>query len=216
MKTTKHFIWAMFIGLVSMMGFTSCLSDDNGNDNQNNQYRELTTLEKELAVTSAAGNYTGKFYFYNSESKADSVETNVTITASDSVLTTTIPKEALHAFIQRFNVPETTLNVFDQSPAPELKGVLHPYWNQYLEVLYTYIYTYVNNTVTVSFVVDETPHTIEYKFKDILYGLYGEKYLCYAEYSNKVFACNVLLESIKLDDNLFPINACMSLNVKKP
>ena len=214
MRTTKLDLCALAIGLVSLVGFTSCLSDDDNNNN--NQYREMTALEKEIALSKAAGYYSGKFYFYNVENKLDSVATDVSITASDSLLTTKIPKEPLNAFIHQFSLPETTLAIFDQAPSPELKGVLHPYWNQYLEAyFYTFIYTYVNNTVTMSFNVDETPHTVIYKFKDILYGSYGEEYVCYAQWDNNAFACNVLLESIQLDDSLFPINACMSLSVKR-
>ena len=204
----------MAIGLVSLMGFTSCLSDDDNNDSK--RYREMTTLEKEIALSKAAGYYSGKFYFYNEENKLDSVATDVTITANDSVFTTKIPKQPLDAFMKQFTSSETILGVFDQAPTPELKGVLHPYWNQYLDAyFYTFIYTYVNNTVTMSFDVDETPHTVEYKFKNVLYDIYGDGYECYAEYYNNAFGCNVLLESIKLDDTLFPINACMSLSVKK-
>lgn len=214
MRTTKLYLCALAIGLVSLVGFTSCLGDDDNSNN--NQYREMTALEKEIALSKAAGYYSGKFYFYNVENKLDSVTTDVSITASDSVFTTKIPKEPLNAFIHQFSLPETTLAIFDQAPSPELRGVLHPYWNQYLEAyFYTFIYTYVNNTVTMSFDVDETPHTVIYKFKDILYGSYGEEYLCYAQYDNNSFACNVLLESIQLDDSLFPINACMSLSVKR-
>ena len=53
MTTNKLNALAMILGLASVISLSSCLGDDNDNNQQT--YRELTQLEKQIALSNAEG-----------------------------------------------------------------------------------------------------------------------------------------------------------------
>ena len=214
MTTNKLNALAMILGLASVISLSSCLGDDNDNNQQT--YRELTQLEKQIALSNAEGEYEGYFYFINTELKMDSLETVATISSIDSVMTVTIPTAGLRPRLQFLGISEDKLAIFDKSPSIKLKGVLHPYYNQYMNAGdYTFSYTYVNKTVDETFTVDDADHTIEYKFPDYIRLDNYSYYNCLAEYYNKYFRCNILFDTITLDGMTYTINTCMNFEGKK-
>lgn len=213
MKTNKFSVWALLLGLVSIFTLSSCLGDND--DDNTSTIRDLTQLEKQVAISNAAGEYEGFYYFIDDKNKLDSLPTVATISEYDSVMTVTIPRASMRASLMRASADEAKLAIFDQSPSIKLKGVLHPYFNQYWNAGdYTFIYTYANNTVTETFTIDDVDHTVVYKFADYL-NSGGYLYNRSAEYYDKKFFCNILLESVTLEGTTYNLLTGMTFEGKR-
>ncbi len=71
MKNLKNVILLLFCSILAATIFTSCLSDDNNDNNTN--IITLTGAQRKQTLQTLAGDYSGYLYFYN-DSKKDSVE----------------------------------------------------------------------------------------------------------------------------------------------
>ncbi len=213
MTTNKLNALAMILGLASIISLSSCLGDND--DEYENETRPLTQSEKQIAVSNAAGEYSGFMYFVNEKIELDSLVSSATVTAPDSVVTVSIPSSTLIPSLKRQYLSEDHAELLKKAPNLSLKGILHPNYNKYWNAAdYTFVYTYVNNTATVTFTVDEVDHILECKFADIIYsgGMYYQRI---AEYYNNKFFCNVLFETVKLDGYSFTINTSMTFEGKR-
>lgn len=117
----RHFLFLTLLSTV-LFSMTSCLKTD---EEENDNYVELTAAQKSAQISAVQGGYTGKIYGYNPYlSTIDSLE--CTMFANDTILTLNVPKKILTS------IATSTTNklITEETSCVQSKHVLRPYYNE--------------------------------------------------------------------------------------
>ena len=156
---------ALTLICISAHSLTSCLSNDNDSD------AKTITHEQALAyMRQVGGNYKGKLYFYNdtittSNSKVDSVNIEMSITANDSnIVVKNIPGRVFSKLFRGTHYEELR-NALDALPAQELTARYVFYSVTDTEFIYYGVYP-INKTLNVTYGGKE--HKISFNYYSMM------------------------------------------------
>ena len=178
--------------------FTSCLGDD---DDDDNVIKTLSKEEVEMQRSAMRGEYEGYLHFINDTTyKEDSVRTNWSMV--DSTLRVRVP-------IKLFCNGVTTQTVRDlllhSEETIDVSGYVYPYYNQFNENPNSYLFTYLPIDGKTVFKVekDGTSHEVTATYATQLNIYNMGTYSCIGQYENRQLISFLLLYSVSVDGSTY-------------
>ena len=215
MKKIRTYLTAALMAAVILPSATSCLGDDN--DDDNTPSRELTASEKSIIMLNVDGSYEGKLYYVNNEQKEDSIDIHYTINATDSVLRIS---DFDFKTLERASLTwgEELSKTVGKAGQAAIELVLHPYYNQYLTAGdYTFNYSNEHPTSAV-YTEEEKEHTVQMtmgQYVDYVYMYETLRYSNFIEYYSSMMQGNLIIKSLTVDGVKADVNTVLGFKGKK-